>query len=100
MRIYISGPISYTKDFKERFRMAVKFLSSEYSNATIVNPSVMADVFITKKEKISHKEYMDLAFHLMKNCDCIYLLKGWQTSVGCNQEYGYATAKGMICLYE
>lgn len=99
MRIYISGPITNTKDFKERFQKAVKFLISEYPNATIINPSAMESIFITK-QKISHEEYMELSFKLMNKCDCIYLLKGWQASTGCNQEYGYAMAKNMIRLYE
>lgn len=100
MRIYISGPISNTKDFKERFARAVKFLSTGYPTATIVNPAALNDVFTVKKDEVSHKEYMNLSFHLMEKCDFIYLLKGWETSAGCNQEYGYATAKDMTCLYE
>ena len=99
MRIYISGPITNTKDFKERFQKAVKFLISEYPDATIINPSAMEGIFITKQE-ISHEEYMGLSFKLMDKCEYIYLLKGWQASAGCNQEYGYAIAKDIIRLYE
>ena len=99
MRIYISGPITNTKDFKERFQKAVKFLTVEYPNATIINPSQMNGIFITRQE-ISHEEYMELSFKLMDKCGYIYLLKGWQASAGCNQEYGYAMAKNIIPLYE
>ena len=36
---------------------------------------------------------MRLSFQLLNDCDTIYMLKGWETSPGANQEFGYAISK-------
>lgn len=43
---------------------------------------------------------MDVDLQLLDMCDVIYMLKGWQQSLGCNREYGYALAKDIIILKE
>lgn len=95
-KIYISGPITGTDDYLDRFADAEKALK-EIGYINIVNP---AEEGTKLPEDSSHEDYMRLSFDLLKDCDAIYLLKGWKKSPGANQEYGYAIAKGMEIKYE
>mgnify|MGYP003370422279 FL=1 len=44
----------------------------------------------------TYKEFMQMSITMLKMCDQIYMLKGWEKSCGANQEYGYALACDMI----
>ena len=89
MKVYISGPITGTEDFMERFQEAEDKLKAQ--GHMVYNPA-HANSFMP--EGTSHEEYMKVSFALLDIADTIYLLNGWQQSRGANQEYGYALAKG------
>lgn len=93
-KIYISGKISGTDDYLERFADAEKVLLEQ--GYEVVNPAREG----IKLENASYEDYMELSFQLLKDCDIIYMLKDWRTSPGANQEYGYALAKGMEIRFE
>ena len=93
MKIYISGAISNTDDYMERFAKAEKELTENGYSA--VNP---AKVNAQLPEDTSYEEYMKMSFCMLDMCDGIYLLKGWEKSCGSNRELGYAMAKGKIIL--
>lgn len=95
MRIYISGPITNVLDYKEKFDQAEKHLKEKYPNAEIINPTM-----IVLPSSCTHEDYMKIDFMLLDLADAIYMLKGWDLSKGCNQEYGYAVAKDLIILEE
>lgn len=95
MRIYISGAISDDKNYKIHFKQAEDKLKDGKHNYTIINP---ANLNIIMPQDTLHEEYMNICMELLKMCDCIYMLKGWETSRGANREYGYALAKKMIIL--
>lgn len=92
MRIYISGGISNIPDYKERFKKAEEFLTSQGYKA--INPTVL-DAF-----PLNYEEYMDLDLALIDICGAMYMLKDWEKSCGANREYGYALAKDLIILKE
>lgn len=94
-RVYISGPITGTNDFRERFAAVEASLSEK--GYLVLNPAKMADVL---PEDATHSEYMRISFHLLDLCDTIYLMKNWQNSKGANQEYGYARCKEMEIIEE
>ena len=93
-KIYISGKISGTDDYLERFAAAEKKFSEQ--GYEVVNPAYEG----TKLKDASYEDYMELSFQLLKDCDIIYMLKDWRTSPGANQEYGYALAKDMEIQFE
>lgn len=95
MKIYISGAITGTDDYTERFARAEKQLTEQ--GYSVVNP---AKVNAQLPEDISYEEYMKMSFCMLTMCDSIYMLKGWGKSCGANREYGYAMAKDMIIMYE
>ena len=93
-RIYISGPITGTKDYLERFGKAgLKLIEQGYK---VINPACIAAVM----PYLTYEEYMRLDLFLLDMCDAVYMLKGWQESKGANREYGYALAKDKIIIFE
>ena len=95
MKIYISGAISNTDDFMERFAKAEKELKEQ--GYSVVNP---AKVNAQLPENTSYEEYMKMCFCMLDMCDSICMLKGFEKSCGANRELGYSMAKDMIIMYE
>ena len=95
MKIYISGSITGTEDYMERFEKAEKKLTEQ--GYSVVNP---AKVNAQLPEDTSYEEYMKMCFCMLDMCDSIYMIKGWEKSCGANREYGYAMAKDMIIMHE
>lgn len=94
-KIYISGPITGTNDYMERFAERQKALKEE--GYTVVNP---AAVNAQLPENTAYEEYMQMAFLMLDMCDAIYMMKGWEQSSGAKREYEYARAKRKTVMYE
>ena len=92
MKLYLSGAITGTDNYMDRFSMAEKSLEAEH---TIINP---AKVNAQLPSDTDYEDYMKMSFCMLDMCDGIYLLKGWEKSCGSNRELGYAMAKGKIIL--
>ena len=92
MKLYLSGAITGTDDYMDRFSMAEKSLEVEH---TIITP---AKVNAQLPSDTDYEDYMKMSFCMLDMCDGIYLLKGWEKSCGSNRELGYAMAKGKIIL--
>ena len=94
-RIYISGKITGTDDYIERFEVVErKLIEQGYET---VNPAKILSLLPTST---THKEYMVVSYALMDICDAIYLLHGWKDSKGAVMEYDYALEKGLMVLHE
>ncbi len=94
-RIYISGAITGTSDFRERFLKAEKKLIE--CGWETVKPARLNDIM---PKDATYNEYMKMSFELLSMCDTIYMLKGWEESKGANREYGFAVARGIKILME
>lgn len=97
--IYISGPIT-GYDIHERvsvFEVAAKKAAKE-SGRPYINP---LGIGYGENESYTHEDYMreDIE-QLVKYCDSIYLMKGWEKSEGCKIEYEVAKACGMKIFKE
>lgn len=95
MKIYISGAITGTDDYMERFAKAEKELTEQ--GYSVVNP---AKVNAQLPENTTYEEYMKMCFCMLDMCDSIYMLNNWDKSCGANREYGYAMAKDKVIMYE
>lgn len=95
IRIYISGAITGTDDYMERFKAAEDMLKAD--GYMVYNPA-HANSFMP--EGTTYEEYMKVSFLLLDMADTIYMLKGWEKSCGANREYGYALAKDKAILFE
>ena len=94
MKIYVSGAITGTDDYMERFAKAEKELTEQ--GYSVVNP---AKVNAQLPEDTSYDEYMKMSFCMLDMCEAIFMLKGWSKSCGSNREYWYAmgNCKTIIC---
>lgn len=95
MRIYLSGAITGTSDYMERFRVAEEKLTQD--GYIVFNP---AAVNAMMPKGTTYEEYMQVSLTLLDMCDAICMMDGWRDSKGANREYGYALAKDMIIVEE
>lgn len=95
MKIYLSGAITGTTDYMERFKAAEEKLTQD--GHTVFNPAAVNAMMPTGT---TYEEYMRVSFTLLDMCDAIYMMDGWQGSKGANREYGYALGKDMIIVEE
>lgn len=95
MKFYISGSITGTTDYLERFAKAEEYILG--IKHSVINP---AKILQYMPKDTTHEEYMKLSIEMLKMCDSIYMLSGWENSNGANREYGYALGKGMNIVFE
>lgn len=93
--IYISGPITRTDDYMERFTAVEKELTEK--GYAVVNP---ARYNAQLPEETTYKDYMRVSLALLEACSSIYMLNGWQDSKGARLEHAYAEAMGINVMYQ
>ena len=94
MRIYISGAITGTTDYKERFAAAEEKLKA--AGYEVVNPAKVTEVL----PPLSWETYMGICVPLLAICDAIYMLNGWRDSRGAKIEHRLMQGSGHKILYE
>ena len=95
MKIYISGKITGVDDYLEKFGRAETVLKE--NGFIVVNPAkVMAEL----PNDTPRGCYMDLSIDMLKYCDAIYMLRGWEYSEGPNEERDYAVKHNKYIVYE
>ena len=94
-KYYISGPITGTDDYMERFKEAEERLKAE--GYEVINP---AKVNRMLPESTSYQEYMAMSFTMLPMAARIYMLKGWQQSHGACAERNLAEGLSMEIIEE
>jgi hypothetical protein len=89
MRIYISGPITGTADYEERFAEAASAIKAD--GHTYVNPAMLRR-FISD---INYDTCMAIDLEYLAKCDAICQLPGWVRSMGCKVEREAAIKHGL-----
>lgn len=97
--VYISGPITGTDDYRERFRDVEKRLLD--NGYRVFNPVVIPE-FIDKISgyQFEYEDYIDFDLLLVDKADIVYMMKGWEDSPGANKERDLAIRKGKLIMYE
>ncbi|MBE5917622.1 MAG: DUF4406 domain-containing protein [Pseudobutyrivibrio ruminis] len=95
MRVYLSGPITGTTDYLERFDKAESELNA--AGYKTINPA-RCNMFLP--ENTTHKEFMHICKAQIDLCDVMYMMNGWEKSNGCRQEFEYASRHGISITFE
>lgn len=93
-RIYISGPITGTKDYMQRFEKAEKELTEK--GYSVINP---AKVNAMLPQDATWEEYIKVSLTLLSICTGVYMMPGWRESRGAVLEFMQARRNGMQ-IYE
>jgi hypothetical protein len=93
MKVYLSGPITGTNDFMDRFASAEKILVK--IGCEVVNP---AEINSHLPEGTAWQTYMGESLKLLCGCDAICMLDNWEVSKGARIEHDVAEKMGMFFL--
>lgn len=90
-KIYIAGRITGYEKYKEHFARAESQLT--YSGHIVLNPA-------TLPPGLTEEEYMRICIPMLNICNSIYMLKGWESSVGAKIEHALASQANKAIYYE
>lgn len=93
-RIFISGPITNTEDYMERFAQAEDDLHEE--GYLPINPTRFSQHLLDAE--FSWDEFMDVSMTLLKQCSSIFMLEGWRESRGATKEFHYAATHSYVII--
>lgn len=100
--IYISIPITGRDEAAQRAkseRIKIILLKSGYQ--VVVNPFELGDILKNElKREPTYEEYMQVDLRALRDCDAIYMCRGWETSKGCIRERQQAINQGQTIIYE
>lgn len=94
MRVYISGRIKDYPEYEAHFARAEHLLRSRDRYET-VNPCTIAHV-----ENATYEDFMRADLAALLECDGIFMLHGWERSVGARCEHMVAAMCGLEIMYE
>lgn len=122
MRVYIAGPIAgYVDGNKTAFDRAEekiindkRFVScvynnhspsqSSYAKASVINPVTMSiragDFNIIKPTPDQRRIFVRRDIDAILSCEAIYMLNGWERSIGARAEHSLAVWIGLEIFYE
>lgn len=95
-RVFISGPITGTDDYEERFEKAEKALKA--NGYYPINPTKCSEHLL--EAEFSWDEFIEVTMSLLKQCSGIYMLKDWENSRGAAKEFQYATTHNYFIIKE
>lgn len=84
-KVYISGPITGTTDYMERFAAVEQKLVAE--GYEVINPAKLNEHF---PADTSWETYMRESLKMLCECDAIYMLADWFRSRGATLEFNVA----------
>ena len=91
--IYISGAITGTTDYLERFQKAEDELAAK--GYRVVNPAKVCSYL----PELSHSEHMNICIEMLKPCDSVYFLDDWMNSIGACFEYQFSMLNDKIVKF-
>ena|SRR3712207_30413 len=91
--LFLSGPITGHKDYREAFKDAQ--LKLEALGYEVINPAELCAVL---PESATWTDYMTICLDLLQLADGICQLPGWEASRGAQREYAYAIAADKLVL--
>lgn len=92
MKVYISGPIKGQNNYVERFAAAEELLRS--GGYDVIN--IAEDAHLMP----NLSEYLERVYKLIKDCEGIYMLEGWEDSDYCRTEFEFAKLHKLTICFE
>ena len=97
MKIYLSGKITGTDNYKAKFEKTSLELQIRFPNAEIINPvELCKDISCNAR----WSEYMKCCIQGLIQCDTIYMTADWQFSKGSRLEHRIAENLGIETIFE
>lgn len=96
MRIYISGPITGIDENRCDVTFGFTAADLEIRGHEPISPWHVAKML---PDSFSYEDYMDIDMVLLKKCDAILMLDGWEESRGATREFGYASRNDLPIFY-
>lgn len=95
LKVYISGPITGTDDYMERFAKAEYDLRQK--GYEVINPAAVNE---NLPASTTWEQYMEMSLCMLRMCNAIYMLKDWRKSAGAAIEHCEAKGKGYEIMEE
>lgn len=92
MNIYISGPITGISEASCELLFTNAVLNIQYLGHFAVSPWHISKLL---PKTFSHDDYMAIDIEMMKRCDAVYFIGGWEDSNGCKHERSICEALGI-----
>jgi hypothetical protein len=90
MKIYIAGPMTGYEDFnKPAFDYIESVLKAE--GHAVLNPASLP-------LGLTEPEYMDICLAMVRSCECLFMLDGWEESQGATAEYHLGKKLGKMVI--
>lgn len=89
MKIYIAGPITGHLNYKTHFTAAERSLRRK--GHITINPSFLPDGL---------EDYMPICKAMIDQADAVYMLVGWENSIGAKEEQLYARIKNKKLFFQ
>lgn len=93
MRVYVSGRIKDYVEHEEHFTAGVRAVKE-------MGHEPVCPLDLDGKPDASYQEWMRIDLLALLECDGIYMLQGWERSVGARTEHTVAAVCGLEILYE
>lgn len=91
LKIYISGAVTGTCDYTERFARAEREIAA--AGGEPINPLKMHKIL--KPETTTWEQFMIADLGLLRACDAVYMIPGWKKSKGARMEHDQAQLLGL-----
>lgn len=92
MIIYIAGPMTGKDNYnREGFTQAHIFIESK--GHTPLNPAKLP-------RNLDDKKYLPICMTMIDAADAVYMLDGWEDSLGAKAEIAYARRQGKAIIYQ
>lgn len=98
MKIYIAGKITGETNYLKKFDSAEAWLNEHGYKGMVINPAKISAGL--PPESTTYKDYIHIGLSMLETCEAIFMLKGWEESLGASLELQYAMTLGYKVLYE
>lgn len=99
MKIYISGPMTGYNNFNYDYFDKVK-RDLEREGFKVISPADIGRSLMKRHKKVSYIDFLEADLNALKECDAVYMIKGWRKSLGARIEHSYAKELCKSIFYE